>query len=208
MPNHVFNKITVKCPTKERAEQVRQSVLTPKGTPNEGIYTIDDIPAEQVEFFKSLSTASDSFLEIFVKKREIQEDILFDFNKLIPQPKTLFLGDLSEEERELFPGIGNWYDWNRRFWGTKWNAYYTEVETVEEDGYFYVHFAFNTAWSLPQPIYDAFAALHEDLYMEADVLEESHAFCCYGEKLEGETQFSFGDAEPPPYEDDEDEEEL
>ena len=33
------------------------------------------------------------------------------FNKIISQPKDLFLGNLGDKEREIH-GENNWYDWN------------------------------------------------------------------------------------------------
>ena len=45
-----------------------------------------------------------------------------DFNKIIPQPEGLYMGDLGPEERQLFKD-NNWYDWRTKHWDTKWNSY-------------------------------------------------------------------------------------
>lgn len=45
-----------------------------------------------------------------------------DFNKIIPQPEGLYLGDLGLEERRLYKD-NNWYDWRTKNWDTKWNSY-------------------------------------------------------------------------------------
>ena len=72
-----------------------------------------------------------------------------DFNNIIPQPKSLYLGDLGKKEEEQTRGW-NWYDWNRENWHTKWNAYYTA-----QDGN---TITFDTAWASPVPVMEK---LHE-----------------------------------------------
>lgn len=72
-----------------------------------------------------------------------------DFNNIIPQPKSLFLGDLSFKDEKKTRGW-NWYDWNRQNWGTKWNAYDTERDGND--------IVFDTAWTTPYPVMEK---LHE-----------------------------------------------
>lgn len=72
-----------------------------------------------------------------------------DFNNIVPQPKSLFVGDLSTEDEKRTRGW-NWYYWNRENWGTKWNAYSTERDGNE--------IKFDTAWSTPYPVMEK---LHE-----------------------------------------------
>lgn len=72
-----------------------------------------------------------------------------DFNNIIPQPKSLFLGGIGEKEKKETRGW-NWYDWNIKNWGTKWNTYGTE-----RNGNI---ITFDTAWSSPVPIMER---LHE-----------------------------------------------
>ena len=60
-------------------------------------------------------------------------------------------GDLKEAL--MFKG-NNWYDWNVRNWGTKWdvanvdNEGYPETEITDE-GEDFIAYRFNTAWSPP-----------------------------------------------------------
>lgn len=79
----------------------------------------------------------------------------FDFEKLIPSPKSkeecppefIDYGDCHishEDGRDWF----NWYDWNIRFWGTKWNSYWLVDDN--EDA-----ISFATAWTEPEPIWKA-----------------------------------------------------
>lgn len=67
-----------------------------------------------------------------------------------PMPK-----DFSDTDFELFirllrayracGGIMDWYDWNIKNWGTKWNAY--DFERISES-----EIKFETAWSAPHPV--------------------------------------------------------
>jgi hypothetical protein len=68
-----------------------------------------------------------------------------DFNLIIPTPDNIFQGNLGTKERELY-GENNWYDWNTKNWGTKWNAGDT-TRPSEKSVYF------ETAWERPEPVF-------------------------------------------------------
>ena len=73
-----------------------------------------------------------------------------DFNNLIQTPKYIYQGDFGEEERKKY-GKNNWYDWNIENWGTKWNAYETEIT---ED-----YIQFRSAWNPPIPVLKKLSSL-------------------------------------------------
>ena len=56
-------------------------------------------------------------------------------------------------------GSIDWYDWCCDNWGTKWNACHEEIgEIIEtEDGLATLDIAFDTAWSMPSPVFEALA---------------------------------------------------
>lgn len=56
-------------------------------------------------------------------------------------------------------GATDWYVWRCDSWGTKWNASDTRKEVVENG----VILTFDTAWSMPQPIFERLAAMFPDL---------------------------------------------
>jgi hypothetical protein len=64
------------------------------------------------------------------------DDSVFDFNKIIPAPEG------CENDSDF-----DWYSWNCENWGTKWNA---GCSSKSDDV-----FEFQTAWSPPEPIFDA-----------------------------------------------------
>ena len=69
----------------------------------------------------------------------------FDFNKIHKMPKALENtvsptqdGDEKKAEQRLKKyGAKNWYDWNCKNWGTKWNSVDTEIIEDEKNGLTY-----------------------------------------------------------------------
>lgn len=98
-----------------------------------------------------------------------EEDQYIDFNKIIPMPDYIYRGDLGRKEQELY-GKNNWYDWSNSHWGTNWNAYYQEKK---ENTIF-----FNTAWSIPYPIYEKLAEIcyENDVTFEGEWCNEDWSF--------------------------------
>lgn len=82
------------------------------------------------------------------------EDEYIDFDKIVPSPDYIYQGDLGPEERKLY-GENNWYDWNRRYWGTKWNAFSSCLEE-------YNVLIFETAWTAPIPVFEKLAQLCQE----------------------------------------------
>jgi len=64
----------------------------------------------------------------------------FSLNAIIPMPKDLLVGD-------------GWYGWRNENWGTKWDVVDSEMFDEAEDGF--VSYSFDTAWSPPEPVYNA-----------------------------------------------------
>lgn len=96
-----------------------------------------------------ITVRDDNESDDFEKIREFvsHDDHKFDFNQIIPAPEDIFQGSLGEKEREKY-GDKNWYDWNTKNWGTKWNAYDVRVGK-------YYRFIFQTAWAHPFPVIKA-----------------------------------------------------
>lgn len=79
-----------------------------------------------------------------------KRDLRVNFDRLIPQPLHVYHGNLSGTDERDFPL--NWNSWNRAHWGTKWNAYDTNLQYRQ--GVLYI--VFDTAWSPPRPFVVAF----------------------------------------------------
>lgn len=67
----------------------------------------------------------------------------------------------------------NWLDWNRANWGTKWNAYSTEIITNDDDT---LEFKFQTAWNIPKPIIDALFDLFKEYNIKYLAVDEGYFF--------------------------------
>ena len=63
-------------------------------------------------------------------------------------------------------------DWGRVAWGTKWNAYSQEIEL--EEG----RLKFDTAWSCPQPVFEALSKQHPAAVIEVQFADEDIGSNC------------------------------
>ena len=88
----------------------------------------------------------------FIKSEEGDGQTL-DFDKIIPQPKNIFQGNLGDKERAECEKDGrpNWYDWNIENWGTKWGAYDGQIVAEKKK---LIACTFLTAWAPPEPIFE------------------------------------------------------
>lgn len=97
------------------------------------------------------------------------EDTIFDFDKIIPEPrkiedcpKSCIAGDNSCIEKDIDRPWFNWYEWHCAAWGTKWNA----CDPYETDDGKAV--GFDTAWSSPTPIILRLAEIFKDVQFSVD----------------------------------------
>ena len=84
---------------------------------------------------------------------EIDEEPIFSFMNILPPPE-----DKLDEYHAVHGYTGgektgdteyNWYNFNVREWGTKWDA--RDVDLLEDDET-YLHYKFDTAWSPPTEV--------------------------------------------------------
>jgi hypothetical protein len=105
-----------------------------------------------------------------------------------------------EEEAELAAiGHSNWYDWSVSNWGTKWNAYDCTWDQPDEGC---AQLKFDTAWSPPEPIFEALAARPEckELLIEIDAFDEGWNFGFQGKIEDGTYEGATCDATNDLYE--------
>ena len=79
---------------------------------------------------------------------------IFDFNTTVPCPASMHITcpARTNKEKETYAEnkakykAGDWYEWDCKYWGTKWNAYSAcEPEEIESG----LRFRFDTAWCPP-----------------------------------------------------------
>jgi len=80
-----------------------------------------------------------------------------------PNQKSMEYDKPLEEGAALVKkyGYDNWYDWKRNEWGTKWNCCEIKANWKQT----FVGMFFLTAWSPPEPIYDAIVKKFPNLQM-------------------------------------------
>jgi hypothetical protein len=108
-------------------------------------------------------------------------------------------------------GCLSWYDWSVENWGTKWGSY-DYVERSREPGRFV--FKFETAWSVPRPIFDKLIGLHPELTFALSSIDEggpeyeavySKRVQSFEKMPQSDERYRFVYGEERPRDDDEDE---
>jgi len=79
-------------------------------------------------------------------------------------------------------GHATWYGWCVEHWGTKWNAYHSEV-TAREPGLASVEF--QTAWAEPEPVVTRLSAKHPRVEVLHRFADEFLNFCGWRRYLRG-----------------------
>lgn len=160
MPNWVYNSLTI-----EGSAEDISAIKTQLNKPFIRQHDQWNMETKQMEL-------TDTFYvnPIFAFWNIIAPTNLEDYNKQDDFSKPI-------EERLKFNG-DNWYDWNVRNWGTKWdvgvrdNEDYPETELVEEwsDRLIY---RFNTAWSPPLPAIETLSTQYPNVEFNLSYEEET-----------------------------------
>lgn len=105
--------------------------------------------------------------EEFVKSDEMEKVVQNHRELLQEYMKVLWKAVVEEEE------LQDWYDWQCQHWDTKWNACTARLcdENYNETSA-YLEYTFDTAWSRPQSVMDAFAEQNPDVTIEYSWIEE------------------------------------
>ena len=88
--------------------------------------------------------------------RELIKHDYFNFETIIPSPQKqedcpldcINDGNDNIERLQDRPWF-HWYNWQRKYWGTKWNSYCNIHEQRKRS----VYIQFDTAWTPPLPIF-------------------------------------------------------
>jgi len=109
-----------------------------------GIASLDDLPQGLLRLYGF--TAASFIEEDGGDKRPLTLEEVIQYGEMY----------LQNQERY---GAKDWYDWSNENWGTKWNAYSSELED-EREGEAWL--TFETAWSPPIPVVKALGRMFPD----------------------------------------------
>ncbi len=140
MPNHVLNKLTIQGP-EDLVAKIRSEISS-----------INEDGEQMLIDFNKIAPLPE---ELKGTRPPVMIISQKDYDK---QEARIAAGDLEDHEKHFGPsrgitkemeqalidkyGCADWYTWQLRAWGTKWNAY---NQGLEEDG----TIIFSTAWSTP-----------------------------------------------------------
>lgn len=204
MPNHISNRLEVNANSIEELNSFLEDI---KGNEKiDGVYPDIDfnkiIPMpEELRDTEASSMTDDSIYYYLVKtgQEELVSRILRHpafytmdrFNKY-PQEKLNTFMATGEKYVNIFLKYGakDWYDWSKANWGTKWNAYNTNI-VPSLDG-FTATIYFQTAWNGVPDIIATLTEKYPDLTFDYAYADEDMGSNCgegYGE--DGEFTFRY-----------------
>lgn len=156
----------------------------------------DDV-ADELTFSKLLPhplevRIDEHYNNIFTNNRD-EEDKDVPFDDQWFQDKKGEVSVLRKAIKELGLNTEGWYAWNCNHWGTKWDACDSYVDNIDDmdnlDDEDDLVVIFNTAWSAPEPWYQA---LSEIIPFETECTEEGGFFHFFGYS-DGEGDFTIND---------------
>ncbi len=110
----------------------------------------------------------------------------FDFSSFVKMPEELenTKSPVDKPNQELIEkyGVDNWYDWKIKNWGTKWGAYDSDMDVSTPNT---IECNFQTAWSLPEPIFELIGEMYPELNFQATTVEEGGFFAGTFEIVDG-----------------------
>jgi hypothetical protein len=155
MPNWVYNNLSI-TGTKADIDAFVAKATTPHTTRYEPF--LSDEPSEQLR--------EDFSFWNFIRPDEDKLDLYFETNGSHKDPET---GEMIRTGDNEY----NWYNWNIRNWGCKWDARETELEVDElSDGRANLRIKFDTAWDKPDPVFYAMVEQHPELEFDFHWEEE------------------------------------
>jgi len=176
MPNWVYNNLTIKAKSEKRLLEVLQEITSEE----DGKMVLDFnkiIPAPAYVFQKSADCGVKEALNAYININNITSDE--ELNKILNDPhwdwdsnspKFQFIDMNKEQFIEKYKDLNyepkiqivSWYDWNTANWGTKWNASTVSINISGKIAYI----EFDTAWSVPEPIYEELLEKYPDVIFD------------------------------------------
>lgn len=84
-----------------------------------------------------------------------------------------FWNAIAPEDLESYFTGSQWYDWNNRYWGTKWDVNVEDKDDyIGTDGSYNITYRFDTAWSPPTEVFVALCEKYPNLDLTLGYEEE------------------------------------
>jgi hypothetical protein len=158
MPNWVFNTMTVSGTKKDLiAFRDKARKLSPHGITEDGVLEYKDDNASEISFWNFVEPENKSS---YFGASEYKPE---GYDKLSSEEQ--FAISMKHES-------DGWYDWNVREWGTKWDACDTSLDDNTEGKGPFLNYNFQTAWSIPEPVFTAIVRQHPELSFDFSCEEE------------------------------------
>lgn len=201
MPNHIQNRLVV---TANSNEELQNFLASIKGD------TIVDDQEQLIDFNRIIpmplplrdteasSRTDDAIYYYLVKtnQEELASSILrhpqfYSMDRFANRSETELneLLEIGKKYVEIFKECGakDWYDWSICHWGTKWNAYETYLETLNE---YSVIISFQTAWNGVPNIIQKLTEMFPTITFDYKYADEDMGYNC-GEGYGENGEFSF-----------------
>ena len=126
---------------------------------------VGGIPSNEIMAIQAYAWAKKTGAEI----NENASSVFAEYADVLNQPCEI--GPKAEAYFHAISETGyfSWYDWRRKFWGTKWDA--SEPELTDESDT-EVAYQFLTASSVPVPVYEALSRMFPHVKIFVSVLLE------------------------------------
>ena len=171
MPNWVFNTLVVEGDDQLNISRLKKQVGAPFTRKYTDYKSIDG-ELKEVETETTFNNPVFAFWNIV--KPEDMHAYLHDEGTGIP--------DNPNDEKAWFQS-NNWYDWNVRNWGTKWDVASTDEEIysetslidegIDDNQKYFLVYRFDTAWSPPIPVIEKLSKQYPSLKITLDYEEET-----------------------------------
>lgn len=102
----------------------------------------------------------------------IGEHVSYEKDQPIVTPELIEEYKAATREQAEKYGVVGWYDWSRRYWGTKWNACDTALAEAPDE----LVYTFDTAWSFAEPVVKALSEIFPEVVIEFVYADEDAGY--------------------------------
>lgn len=201
MPNNISNRVVV---TANSNEEIKEFLSAIKGDEKiDGEYPAIDfnkiIPMPMALRGTEASSRTDDAIYYYLVKTNQEEMVssilrhsnFYTMDRFANRNENELneLLEIGKKYVEIFKEYGakDWYDWSIYHWGTKWNAYYTHIEEIDE---FSVILSFQTAWNGVPSIIQKLTEMFPTITFDYKYADEDMGYNC-GEGYGEDGEFSF-----------------